>query len=106
MAARCVHTKGVWPAPCEHILWHFAFIPQHVAFLPQVAVLLIDTQGAFDSQSTIKDCATLFALSTMTSSVQVGGAGPGHTGIVLNTGPLLVSAGLSTQFSVCVLTHM
>lgn len=37
----------------------------------QVAVLLIDTQGAFDSQSTIKDCATLFALSTMTSSVQV-----------------------------------
>lgn len=40
--------------------------------LLQVAVLLIDTQGAFDSQSTIKDCATLFALSTMTSSVQVG----------------------------------
>lgn len=39
--------------------------------LLQVAVLLIDTQGAFDSQSTIKDCATLFALSTMTSSVQV-----------------------------------
>lgn len=37
----------------------------------QVAVLLVDTQGAFDSQSTIKDCATLFALSTMTSSVQV-----------------------------------
>ncbi|XP_067288508.1 atlastin-2-like isoform X2 [Pseudorasbora parva] len=37
----------------------------------QVAVLLLDTQGAFDSQSTIKDCATLFALSTMTSSVQV-----------------------------------
>ncbi|TSK20062.1 Atlastin-2 [Bagarius yarrelli] len=37
----------------------------------KVAVLLIDTQGAFDSQSTIKDCATLFALSTMTSSVQL-----------------------------------
>ncbi|XP_053731501.1 atlastin-2 isoform X3 [Synchiropus splendidus] len=37
----------------------------------QVAVLLVDTQGAFDSQSTIKDCATVFALSTMTSSVQV-----------------------------------
>ncbi|XP_051936593.1 atlastin-2 isoform X2 [Hippocampus zosterae] len=37
----------------------------------QVAVLLADTQGAFDSQSTIKDCATVFALSTMTSSVQV-----------------------------------
>lgn len=40
-------------------------------FYVQVAVLLMDTQGAFDSQSTIKDCATLFALSTMTSSVQV-----------------------------------
>lgn len=38
----------------------------------QVAVLLVDTQGVFDSQSTVKDCATLFALSTMTSSVQVG----------------------------------
>ncbi|XP_062320132.1 atlastin-2 isoform X3 [Osmerus eperlanus] len=37
----------------------------------KVAVLLADTQGAFDSQSTIKDCATVFALSTMTSSVQV-----------------------------------
>lgn len=41
----------------------------------QVAVLLVDTQGVFDSQSTIKDCATLFALSTMTSSVQVRDVG-------------------------------
>lgn len=39
-----------------------------------MAVLLVDTQGAFDSQSTIKDCATVFALSTMTSSVQVPAA--------------------------------
>ncbi|XP_072101801.1 atlastin-3-like isoform X2 [Mobula birostris] len=37
----------------------------------EIAVLLLDTQGAFDSQSTVKDCATIFALSTMTSSVQV-----------------------------------
>lgn len=37
----------------------------------KVAVLLMDTQGAFDNQSTVKDCATIFALSTMTSSVQV-----------------------------------
>ena len=37
----------------------------------QVAVLLMDTQGAFDNQSTVKDCATIFALSTMTSSIQV-----------------------------------
>ncbi|KAJ8281878.1 hypothetical protein COCON_G00043970 [Conger conger] len=37
----------------------------------QVAVLLMDTQGAFDTQSTVKDCATIFALSTMTSSIQI-----------------------------------
>ncbi|CAI2350226.1 unnamed protein product [Caenorhabditis sp. 36 PRJEB53466] len=37
----------------------------------EVAVLLMDTQGAFDSQSTVKDCATIFALSTMISSVQI-----------------------------------
>uniref|UniRef100_A0A671NNA3 Atlastin-3-like n=1 Tax=Sinocyclocheilus anshuiensis TaxID=1608454 RepID=A0A671NNA3_9TELE len=37
----------------------------------EVAVLLMDTQGAFDSQSTVKDCATIFALSTMTSSIQI-----------------------------------
>ncbi|XP_056150652.1 atlastin-3 [Lampris incognitus] len=37
----------------------------------QVAVVLMDTQGAFDNQSTVKDCATIFALSTMTSSIQI-----------------------------------
>ncbi|GLH06419.1 Atlastin [Gryllus bimaculatus] len=37
----------------------------------QVAVLLMDTQGSFDSESTVKDCATIFALSTMVSSVQI-----------------------------------
>uniref|UniRef100_A0A667ZIK5 Atlastin 3 n=1 Tax=Myripristis murdjan TaxID=586833 RepID=A0A667ZIK5_9TELE len=37
----------------------------------EVAVVLMDTQGAFDNQSTVKDCATIFALSTMTSSMQI-----------------------------------
>ena len=37
----------------------------------QVAVILMDTQGAFDSESTVRDCATVFALSTMLSSVQI-----------------------------------
>jgi atlastin len=37
----------------------------------QACVLLMDTQGAFDSQSTVKDCATVFALSTMLSSIQI-----------------------------------
>ena len=34
-------------------------------------MLLMDTQGAFDNQSTVRDCATVFALSTMITSVQV-----------------------------------
>ena len=33
--------------------------------------MLMDTQGAFDSQSTVKDCATVFALSLMISSVHI-----------------------------------
>ncbi|EMP30046.1 Atlastin-1 [Chelonia mydas] len=37
----------------------------------QVVVLLMDTQGTFDSQSTLRDSATVFALSTMISSIQV-----------------------------------
>ncbi|CAH1102878.1 unnamed protein product [Psylliodes chrysocephalus] len=37
----------------------------------KVAVLLIDTQGTWDSKSTVKECATIFALSTMLSSVQI-----------------------------------
>ncbi|XP_059373140.1 atlastin-1-like [Carassius carassius] len=37
----------------------------------KAAVLLMDTQGTFDSQSTLRDSATVFALSTMISSMQV-----------------------------------
>lgn len=37
----------------------------------KLAIILLDTQGTFDSQSTVKDCATVFALSTMLSSVQI-----------------------------------
>ncbi|KAJ0173424.1 hypothetical protein K1T71_010573 [Dendrolimus kikuchii] len=37
----------------------------------KVAIILLDTQGAFDSESTVRDCATVFALSTMVSSVQI-----------------------------------
>lgn len=37
----------------------------------KIAIILLDTQGAFDSQSTVRDCATVFALSTMLSSVQI-----------------------------------
>jgi atlastin len=37
----------------------------------KVAIILMDTQGAFDSESTVQDCATVFALSTVLSSIQI-----------------------------------
>ncbi|CAL8082920.1 unnamed protein product [Calicophoron daubneyi] len=52
------------------LLWSNPFI----ITLPsgeEVAVLLMDTQGSFDSTSTVRQCATVFALSTMLSSLQV-----------------------------------
>jgi len=52
------------------LMWSEPFIVK-VPSGEEVAVLLMDTQGSFDQQSTVKDCATIFALSTMTSSVQV-----------------------------------
>uniref|UniRef100_A0AC35TT98 GB1/RHD3-type G domain-containing protein n=2 Tax=Rhabditophanes sp. KR3021 TaxID=114890 RepID=A0AC35TT98_9BILA len=36
-----------------------------------VVVILMDTQGAFDNKSTVKDNATIFALSTMLASLQI-----------------------------------
>lgn len=36
----------------------------------KVAIILIDTQGIFDSKSSVRDCTTVFALSTLLSSVQ------------------------------------
>lgn len=61
-----VSFTAAFPRCCRQLMNEVRLPP-----CPQVAVLLVDTQGAFDSQSTIKDCATVFALSTMTSSVQV-----------------------------------
>ncbi|XP_077085906.1 atlastin-2 isoform X1 [Siphateles boraxobius] len=68
-------TGFTWRGGCERETtgihaWSEVFVVEKLDG-SKVAVLLLDTQGAFDSQSTIKDCATLFALSTMTSSVQV-----------------------------------
>ena len=37
----------------------------------EVAVALMDTQGAYDMEATVKEIATIFALSLMTSSVLV-----------------------------------
>ena len=68
-------TGFTWRGGCEREttgiqVWNEVFVMERPNGT-KVAVLLMDTQGAFDSQSTIKDCATVFALSTMTSSVQV-----------------------------------
>ncbi|CAB0029081.1 unnamed protein product [Trichogramma brassicae] len=52
------------------LMWSKVF-PATLANGEKVAVVLMDTQGAFDSQSTVRDCATVFALSTMLSSVQI-----------------------------------
>ncbi|XP_065833260.1 atlastin-1-like [Oscarella lobularis] len=53
------------------LMWNRPFIVKHPISNEEVAVLLMDTQGAFDTTSTVKDCATIFALSTMISSIQV-----------------------------------
>uniref|UniRef100_A0A8C2PFY5 GB1/RHD3-type G domain-containing protein n=1 Tax=Capra hircus TaxID=9925 RepID=A0A8C2PFY5_CAPHI len=68
-------TGFTWRGGCEREttgiqVWNEVFVIERPNGT-KVAVLLMDTQGAFDSQSTIKDCATVFALSTMTSSVQL-----------------------------------
>ncbi|XP_077529842.1 uncharacterized protein LOC144142311 isoform X2 [Haemaphysalis longicornis] len=57
------HTTGI-------LLWDEVFLVTRTDG-SQVAVLLMDTQGAFDTYTTVNDVATIFALSTMTSSVQV-----------------------------------
>lgn len=64
-----------WRGGCERdttgiLLWDEVFLVT-TSQGQQLAVLFMDTQGAFDCESTVKDCATIFALSTMTSSVQV-----------------------------------
>lgn len=64
-----------WRGGCERdttgiLVWDEVFLVT-TSQGQQFAVLFMDTQGAFDCESTVKDCATIFALSTMTSSVQV-----------------------------------
>lgn len=52
------------------LMWSDIFLHDY-AHGEKVAIILLDTQGTFDSQSTVRDCATVFALSTMLSSVQI-----------------------------------
>jgi atlastin len=55
-------TNGIW-------LWSKPFVL--LRNQKKVAVLLMDTQGTFDFQSTKQDCVNIFALSTLLSSVQI-----------------------------------
>jgi len=52
------------------LIWSEVFTA-HTRKGKQVAIVLMDTQGAFDCNSTVRDCATIFALSAMISSVLV-----------------------------------
>ncbi|KII74178.1 Atlastin [Thelohanellus kitauei] len=52
------------------LLWAQPFVLKH-ANGDEIVVLLMDTQGAFDSTSSVKDCAIIFAISTMMSSTQI-----------------------------------
>ncbi|XP_011177697.1 atlastin [Zeugodacus cucurbitae] len=52
------------------LLWSDIFLYDYPTG-EKVAIILMDTQGTFDCESTMKDCANVFALSTMISSVQI-----------------------------------
>ncbi|XP_045453223.1 atlastin-like [Melitaea cinxia] len=57
------HTTGL-------LFWSQPFIAK-LENGDKVVIYLMDTQGTFDSESTLKDNATVFALSAMLSSVQI-----------------------------------
>lgn len=52
------------------LLWSRVFLVNTTKH-GEVAVIFVDTQGSFDPKSTLQDCAYIFALSTLISSVQV-----------------------------------
>lgn len=55
-------TIGIW-------IWSEVFT-HDFANGDKVAIILVDTQGIFDSRSSVHDCTTVLALSMMLSSVQ------------------------------------
>jgi len=46
-------------------IWNYSYLWN------EVAVFLMDTQGAFDHENCVKGCSFIFALSTLISSVQI-----------------------------------
>lgn len=55
-------TTGIW-------MWSDVYTHDSI-FGDKIAIILLDTQGIFDHNSTIRDCTTIFALSILLSSVQ------------------------------------
>lgn len=60
--------SGTDPVTCGIHIWNEIFAHDYEDGR-KVAIILIDTQGTFDHQTTIKDCTMIFALSTLLSSV-------------------------------------
>ncbi|XP_077530600.1 atlastin-3-like isoform X1 [Haemaphysalis longicornis] len=56
-------TKGIW-------IWDEVFVVTTTGG-KKVAVIFLDTQGTFDTKSTVNNCVTIFALSMVASSVQI-----------------------------------
>ncbi|KAF6199336.1 hypothetical protein GE061_007362 [Apolygus lucorum] len=56
------HTLGIW-------VWSEVFITT-IKDKEKVGIILLDTQGSFDTESSFKNTATIFSLSTMMSSCQ------------------------------------
>lgn len=56
------HTIGIW-------MWSEIFT-HDFANGEKVAIILMDTQGLFDNESTMNDCISIFAISMLLSSVQ------------------------------------
>lgn len=56
------HTIGIW-------MWSEIFTHDYASG-ERVAIILMDTQGLFDNESTMNDCISIFAISMLLSSVQ------------------------------------
>lgn len=56
-------TLGIW-------MWSEIFTHDNPIDGRRIAIILLDTQGIFDHESTMKDCTTIFSISMMLSSIQ------------------------------------